>query len=449
MNRSILFALLGCGGLVTGCQNSGVDTTPTAQLEYNLTVAADRARFLEQDIAYQGSVGPYAVYKVTGDNPQLVGPYIQVQQHVGYAMLCGASHYFIPQQNITTAVKMSLLGGESGLVPLVEAGQMPTGDGSCSQPQDQFGNPLPPGLSGPSGGAGTNTGGAGGTGGTGGTAGGAGGTGTGGTGCTNPDGCGTGTGTTGGTGGTAGGTGGTTGGTGGTAGGAGGTGSGQTGCTNPDGCGTGTGTTGGTGGSGAGAGGTSGSGAGGAAGAGSSGGGYWTCDNPDPVFGCLPGSGTYVPPGGGAGGVAGGAGGTGAGQTGCTNPDGCGTGTGTTGGTGGTAGGTGGTTGGTGGTGGTAGGTGSGSTGCTNPDGCGTGTGGTTGSGGTSGSGSTGTTSDPVIQRLNVSFGTTHPAIGSTILIRRVALTGARQHNDSHIIPPICCTGGSCSLGAM
>jgi hypothetical protein len=36
--------------------------------------------------------------------------------------------------------------------------------------------------------------------------------------------------------------------------------------------------------------------------------------------------------------------------------------------------------------------------------------------------------------------------MGSTVLVRRVALTAAQQHNGSHVEPNICCTNDVCSL---
>jgi hypothetical protein len=347
MKRGIIaVAVLTMGGMV-GCQPSMPDPNSTvAQLEFDLTVNEDRARFVEDGLAYQGSVGPYAVYKVTAENPRLIGPYIQVTTKVGYAMLCGATHYFTPALQAASLATLHLHGGQSGLVPLVQTDQMPSDEGGCTQPKDTFGNPIPDG------GAGDNPGG-GGTPGTGG--------GTPGTGGGTP-------GTGGGTPGTGGGTPGTGGGTPGGGGTNPGTpGGGTTGCDNPDGCGTGTGTPGGG--------------------------------------GTNPGTGTGTgTPGTGGGGANGGAGGTGGVP--CTNPD---------------------------------------PAGC-NPSGS-TGTGGA-GSGANAGGGSTGTSSDPVIQRLNITF-SNPPKVGSTVLLRRVALTGARQHNQSHIIPNICCKSGQCSLSTV
>ena len=38
------------------------------------------------------------------------------------------------------------------------------------------------------------------------------------------------------------------------------------------------------------------------------------------------------------------------------------------------------------------------------------------------------------------------PPMGSTVLVRRVAITDERQHNGSHVEPNICCQDNVCSL---
>lgn len=354
----LVVALLGAAGSL-GCQSPANEEPIVQQVEFDLTVAEDRARFKAHDLDYQGSVGPYAVYKVTGSDPRLEGPRIDPRaKNVGYAMLCGARSYFVDQKTSTSA-SIALLGGYTGDVKILSVAQSEAGEGECADPKDVFSNPLPDGSG--SGSSGDGSGGAGGNGG----AGGAGGTGSG-AGGTN-DGCLEGP------------------------------------CDGNDPNGDGRGGTGGTG-----------SGTGGGAGGGGTGG---------------TGSGT----GGGAGG--GGAGGAGSG-TGGTH-DGCiegpcdGNDTGNGGG----------------GTGGTGSGTGSTHDGCIEPpcSGSDTGNGGTPGAG----SGSSGSTADWIIfsQKINIGFDA-KPPLGATVLLRRVALTGARLHNDSHVIPSICCKGTMCTLKA-
>jgi hypothetical protein len=214
MRNVFLGAVLVSGAVVTGGCDSGLGAPSSdvvqAQVDYNMVIADDRAKFREEDMSYLGSVGPYAVYKITGTKPKLVGPYVQAPSNFGYAMACGATHYFSAQKmTVSPAASLQLRGGKSGINVLVDVPQMPQDQGGCTTPKDTFGNPVPDGGSGGSGGSGggggiaggggggTGGGGTGGTGG-GGTGGGGGtvgnpGGGTGGTGCTSPEGgCGTG-----------------------------------------------------------------------------------------------------------------------------------------------------------------------------------------------------------------------------------------------------------------
>src|SRR5262245_12536178 len=55
-----VMAALGCG--------SGT------QREYDFTNAEDRAQWQTEGLAYQGSVGPYALFRVTGKQQRLIGP---------------------------------------------------------------------------------------------------------------------------------------------------------------------------------------------------------------------------------------------------------------------------------------------------------------------------------------------------------------------------------------
>ena len=151
IRRSWMVALFAVGAMVTtlGCQASMPDPASGQvldQLEFDLTVNADRARFVEDGLKYQGSVGPYAVYQVTSANPRLIGPYIHITQNVGYAMLCGATHYFASERPSSSAVsRLRLLGGHSGLLTYVQTDQMAASEGDCVPPKDTFGNPIPDG----------------------------------------------------------------------------------------------------------------------------------------------------------------------------------------------------------------------------------------------------------------------------------------------------------------
>jgi hypothetical protein len=129
---------------LAGCDDGMLPQRVELQTEYDLTVNDDRAKFREQDMTFTGSVGPYAIYRVTGQDPKLIGPYVQARRGLGYAMLCGGHNYFTAENHARTAV-MTLHGGRRGELRLVESEQEPASQGSCSPPKDVFGNPLPDG----------------------------------------------------------------------------------------------------------------------------------------------------------------------------------------------------------------------------------------------------------------------------------------------------------------
>jgi hypothetical protein len=99
-----LLALGGCEGIV-GDRDLGAD--PSAYVEFNLTQDGDRAQFTATDLEYTGSVGPYAMFLVTGASPRLDGP--EVHFAGGYAVLRGASTYFTPAQH-ASEVQVALAG---------------------------------------------------------------------------------------------------------------------------------------------------------------------------------------------------------------------------------------------------------------------------------------------------------------------------------------------------
>jgi hypothetical protein len=143
MNARMLLGTLALLG--AGCDQSSVNDRVSAQTEYDFTVADDRAQFVEQGLAFRGSVGPFAVYQVTAADPKLIGPNVQPNQMVGYAMLCGATHYFLPASGPANLAMLSLHGGRSGGLELVATQQQAAHSGDCSPPKDTFGNPLPDG----------------------------------------------------------------------------------------------------------------------------------------------------------------------------------------------------------------------------------------------------------------------------------------------------------------
>ena len=59
-----------------------------------LTLARQRPRLEEEDVAFVDSIGPYAVFEVTGARPRLLGPVLPDAPDGGWAMLCGAMHVF-------------------------------------------------------------------------------------------------------------------------------------------------------------------------------------------------------------------------------------------------------------------------------------------------------------------------------------------------------------------
>jgi hypothetical protein len=161
IRKTLMGALLASGAVaVAGC-SSGLGAPSSnvveAQVDYNMVVADDRAKFRAEDLAYEGSVGPYAVYKVTGASPKLIGPYVKAPAGFHYAMACGATHYFSAvNAALAPSVGLQFHGGRLGQEVLVDAPQAPQDDGGCTTPQDSFGTPLPDGGdgSGGSGGAG-------------------------------------------------------------------------------------------------------------------------------------------------------------------------------------------------------------------------------------------------------------------------------------------------------
>jgi hypothetical protein len=133
---------------LAGCDDSMLPANQRleVQTEYDLTVNDDRAKFHEQDMTFTGSVGPYAIYRVIGENPKLIGPYVQARRDLGYAMLCGGHKYFTDDNRAGNAM-MTLHGGMHGELELCHSEQEPVPQGGCSPPKDVFGNPLPDGGS--------------------------------------------------------------------------------------------------------------------------------------------------------------------------------------------------------------------------------------------------------------------------------------------------------------
>ena len=122
-------ALGGCEGIV-GDRDLGAD--PSAFVQFDLTNDNDRGQFQATDLEYSGSVGPYAMFVVSGSNPRLDGP--EVHFAGGYAVLRGADTYFTPGMH-APAVQVSLQTADSQLLAMPLAATR-FADG-CAVPKDQ------------------------------------------------------------------------------------------------------------------------------------------------------------------------------------------------------------------------------------------------------------------------------------------------------------------------
>src|SRR5262249_45617902 len=86
------------------------------------------------DLQYSGSVGPYAMYLVTGPAPRLDGPLVRF--FAGYAVLRGADTYFTPAPH-ASAVNVSLAGGATADAQLVSIAHQPAHASGCAAASDQ------------------------------------------------------------------------------------------------------------------------------------------------------------------------------------------------------------------------------------------------------------------------------------------------------------------------
>jgi len=158
--RALRAMLLGVLAMTAACAQH-VEQTPadtsrdvTTQREFDFTLLADRNAFVEHDLAFKTTVGPYGVYEVTGPLPWLDGPLVALPDHGGWSLICGATHFF---SNEKSAEAVSLkLWDSNGLGALIEGS--PTGPvpfGACTDAKDDYGNP---GTSAASSGAATSSG---------------------------------------------------------------------------------------------------------------------------------------------------------------------------------------------------------------------------------------------------------------------------------------------------
>ena len=130
-------AFLGVGS-VAGCLG-GSSAPATKQLDYDLTIETDRAQWKTEGLEYQGSVGPYAVYRVTADHQRLVGPRVIMPAGTSVATLQWAKNYFIASGGVASPATLTL---RSGQVMLCQGTQPPAMDGQCTPPSDQTGSPT-------------------------------------------------------------------------------------------------------------------------------------------------------------------------------------------------------------------------------------------------------------------------------------------------------------------
>ncbi len=115
-------AMMLVGGLfLVGCSNGG------GQRVFDFTSASDRAAWSAEGLSYQGSIGPYAVYKVTSATQRLVGPSVRVGS--GIVALASAQNYFVAPRTPAPSVRLALVAGGA---TLLDATETPMDDGQCS-----------------------------------------------------------------------------------------------------------------------------------------------------------------------------------------------------------------------------------------------------------------------------------------------------------------------------
>lgn len=154
MKYAVLLAAAALGA--TGCAaepvdgpSTGISSPPTQtpqqvtdQKEFDLTFAFDREQFTAIDLNYRESVGPYAVFEITGAAPRLVGPEVLYPTELGTtAMLCAASNYFSPDGS-TLIGKLSLVDGFTDEV-FIDATVRSAEFDECAPPSDDYGEKIP------------------------------------------------------------------------------------------------------------------------------------------------------------------------------------------------------------------------------------------------------------------------------------------------------------------
>ena len=119
--------------------DSDPDTTRTTDQQlFNFTIVEDREQFDAHDLVYESSVGPYAVFRVTGPAPHLVGPYVVPHDNAKYAMLCAASGYFAVDEEAAENVRAVMFGDLDGNFELTSMPVKAEGSTDCPTAADIY-----------------------------------------------------------------------------------------------------------------------------------------------------------------------------------------------------------------------------------------------------------------------------------------------------------------------
>jgi len=125
---------VGCSATVDSVDDSLV----TDQTRFDFSVRADRDLFVEDGLEFTGSVGPYAVFHVIGEDPRLIGPRVTHDRvRDGLVMLCGASNYFAAARD-AASTEVTFRGGPVGEEELTSSRTEALMFEDCSEADDNF-----------------------------------------------------------------------------------------------------------------------------------------------------------------------------------------------------------------------------------------------------------------------------------------------------------------------
>jgi hypothetical protein len=139
-------AAMGCADEGDDGARGSIDAVEgsTTQTEFDLTYDDHRSMFEAVDMLYHSSLGPYAIFEITGANPHLVGPSVAYNPDFGnHAMLCGAGGIFTPTP-YSAETDAALVNQVDIGMEYVATQLQATDFGNCVEPQDDFGDPVPP-----------------------------------------------------------------------------------------------------------------------------------------------------------------------------------------------------------------------------------------------------------------------------------------------------------------